>query len=200
MRVIIVVKGVEIFLCDNGIKAKFVLVSLKNVSLMALESSFVLAFIPHFDGHYDYWSMMIENFLWSKEYWSIVESYKRKNFDECPKISFGDCFTMDGKRICCHFQEVACEISDPSTRVVAFVEMSQNWLFPMKIVSIQSCLMVKVKDPSWSWHFRYAHLNYDGLKILEKKNMVIGLPPIIYSSLVCEKCVVTNNISLNFPK
>ena len=30
--------------------------------------------IPHFDGHYDHWSMLMENFLRSKEYWNVVES------------------------------------------------------------------------------------------------------------------------------
>ena len=29
--------------------------------------------IPKFDGHYDHWSMLMENFLRSKEYWILVE-------------------------------------------------------------------------------------------------------------------------------
>jgi hypothetical protein len=29
--------------------------------------------IPKFDGHFDHWSMLMENLLRSKEYWSIVE-------------------------------------------------------------------------------------------------------------------------------
>ena len=36
---------------------------------MAAESSnFVQPAIPKFDGHYDHWSMLMENFLRSKEY------------------------------------------------------------------------------------------------------------------------------------
>ena len=31
------------------------------------------ASIPRFDGHYDHWSMMMENFLRSKEMWCLVE-------------------------------------------------------------------------------------------------------------------------------
>ena len=38
------------------------------------ESTFVQAAIPCFDGHYDHWSMLMENFLRSKEYWPIVEA------------------------------------------------------------------------------------------------------------------------------
>ncbi|XP_070672459.1 uncharacterized protein [Malus domestica] len=36
--------------------------------------SFVQPTIPRFDGHYDHWSMLMENFLKSYEYWNLVES------------------------------------------------------------------------------------------------------------------------------
>lgn len=41
---------------------------------MASEGNFVQPAIPHFDGRYGHWSMLIENFLRSKEYWSLVET------------------------------------------------------------------------------------------------------------------------------
>ncbi|KAJ1397838.1 retrovirus-related Pol polyprotein from transposon TNT 1-94 [Sesbania bispinosa] len=37
------------------------------------EGNFVQAAISKFDGHYDHWSMLMENLLRSKEYWSLVE-------------------------------------------------------------------------------------------------------------------------------
>nr|KYP40287.1 hypothetical protein KK1_038401 [Cajanus cajan] len=37
------------------------------------EGSFVQVAIPKFDGHYDHWSMLMENLLKSKEYWNLVE-------------------------------------------------------------------------------------------------------------------------------
>jgi hypothetical protein len=37
------------------------------------ESSFMQPSIPKFDGHYDHWSMLMENLLRSKEYWSLIE-------------------------------------------------------------------------------------------------------------------------------
>lgn len=40
---------------------------------MASEN-FVQPAIPRFDGHYDHWSMLMENFLRSKEFWHVVES------------------------------------------------------------------------------------------------------------------------------
>ncbi|XP_075519991.1 uncharacterized protein LOC142553542 [Primulina tabacum] len=41
---------------------------------MATESNFVQPAISEFDGHYDHWSMLTENFLRSKEYWGLVEN------------------------------------------------------------------------------------------------------------------------------
>ncbi|KAH0755141.1 hypothetical protein KY290_025411 [Solanum tuberosum] len=40
---------------------------------MASESNYVQPAIPCFDGYYDHWSMLMKNFLRSKEYWPIVE-------------------------------------------------------------------------------------------------------------------------------
>ena len=41
---------------------------------MAAENNFVQPAIPKFDDHYDHWSMLMENFLRLKEYWSLVET------------------------------------------------------------------------------------------------------------------------------
>jgi len=85
----------------------------------------------------------------------------------------------------------ACEIYDPVRGVIAIIQMSSNRLFPLKIESIHSCLMAKIKDPSWLWHFRYVHLSFGGLKTLQQKNMVAGLPQISTTpSQVYEECVV----------
>ncbi|CAL8167453.1 unnamed protein product [Prunus armeniaca] len=40
---------------------------------MTTEGSFIQPTIPRFDGHYDHWSMLMENFLRSKEFWGLVE-------------------------------------------------------------------------------------------------------------------------------
>ncbi|KAL5760728.1 hypothetical protein ACOSP7_019223 [Xanthoceras sorbifolium] len=36
--------------------------------------NFVQPAIPRFNGYYDHWSMLMENFLRSKEYWQVVDS------------------------------------------------------------------------------------------------------------------------------
>ena len=46
----------------------------REIQSMAAENNIVQPAIPKFDGHYDYWSMLMENFLRSKEYWNLVET------------------------------------------------------------------------------------------------------------------------------
>jgi len=41
---------------------------------MASESSFIQLALPKFDRNYDHWAILMENFLCSKEYWSMVEN------------------------------------------------------------------------------------------------------------------------------
>ena len=94
----------------------------------------------------------------------------------------------------------ACEISDSSKGIIAIVKMSQNRLFPLKIENVHSCSIAEVKNPSWLWHFRYGHLNFCGLKILQRNSMVMGLPEIVVPSQVCEECVVGKQHHSQFPK
>jgi hypothetical protein len=62
---------------------------------MASENSFVQPAIPRFDGHYDHWSMLIENFLRSKEYWDLIETgitaaAEGSNFSEIQQKTYED--------------------------------------------------------------------------------------------------------------
>jgi len=83
------------------------------------------------------------------------------------------------------------ELYDPSRGAIVVVQISSNRLFPLKIIKSQPCLMAEIKDPSWRWHFRYGHLNFGGLKTLQQKDMVTGVPKIHIPSQICEECVVS---------
>jgi hypothetical protein len=37
-------------------------------------NNFIQPAIPRFDGHFDHWSMLMENFLRSKKFWILVET------------------------------------------------------------------------------------------------------------------------------
>ncbi|KAH7546562.1 hypothetical protein FEM48_Zijuj01G0213900 [Ziziphus jujuba var. spinosa] len=49
------------------------LYQIPNSNLFIASENFVQPAIPRFDGHYDHWSMLIENFLRSKEYWQAID-------------------------------------------------------------------------------------------------------------------------------
>jgi len=89
---LILCSPLNIFFCslpfNSGIKSKVSILWVRHVRFKnyilhqinlfpitkATDSNFVQVAIPRFDGHYDYWSMLMENFLQSKEYWPIIES------------------------------------------------------------------------------------------------------------------------------
>ena len=39
------------------------------------------------------------------------------------------------------------------------------------------------------WHFRFGHLNFGGMKLQNKNNMVKGFPLIDRTERVCEGCI-----------
>ncbi|CAL8115929.1 unnamed protein product [Prunus armeniaca] len=47
------------------------------------------------------------------------------------------------------------------------------------------------RDHSWKWHRRFGHLNYVGLKMLQDKEMVLGLPTLENFGDVCEGCTTS---------
>uniref|UniRef100_A0A803PAK3 CCHC-type domain-containing protein n=1 Tax=Cannabis sativa TaxID=3483 RepID=A0A803PAK3_CANSA len=65
-----------------------------------------------------------------------------------------------------------CRIEDANLGLIAQVNMTANRMFPLYLHNTtHSCLLAKLKDASWLWHFRYGHLNFGGLKTLQQKNM-----------------------------
>eukprot|EP01018_Ginkgo_biloba_P017412 Gb_00311 [translate_table: standard] len=54
-------------------------------------------------------------------------------------------------------------------------------------------------DESILWHCRYGHLNYGGLIMLRKNEMVAGLPFIQGSKEVCEGCIYGKHHRDSFP-
>ncbi|KAH9715667.1 hypothetical protein KPL71_021147 [Citrus sinensis] len=59
---------------------------------------------------------------------------------------------------------------------------------------------IQNQDQSWTWHLRYGHLNFGGLELLSKKNMVKGLPYINHPNQLCEGCLLGKQFRKSFPK
>ena len=78
--------------------------------------------------------------------------------------------------------------------------MAPNKVFPFSMPLKNCALKTEVLDGYELWHLRYGHLNYQGLKLLKQKNMVIGLPFIHMEEKICEGCIYGKMHRLPFPK
>ncbi|CAJ2640870.1 unnamed protein product [Trifolium pratense] len=92
-------------------------------------------------------------------------------------------------------------IRDHSNKFIAKVSMSRNRMFVLNIQNdVAQCLKMCYKEESWLWHLRFGHLNFGGLELLSKKEMVRGLPYINHPNQVCEGCLLGKQFKMSFPK
>lgn len=78
------------------------------------------------------------------------------------------------------FDNDSCIVSDKkSGQTVAIVPMTQKNMFPLNVSNIvKNVVVAKGVNETQLWHLRYGHLNINGLKLLTRKNMVVGLPKV----------------------
>ncbi|KAH9781356.1 hypothetical protein KPL71_008429 [Citrus sinensis] len=94
-----------------------------------------------------------------------------------------------------------CRIHDENLGLIAQVKMTANRMFPLYLHhTAHSCFAANFKDTTWLWHFRYGHLSFGGLKTLQQKNMVVGLPQFEQPSQLCEECIFSKQHRDKFPK
>lgn len=62
---------------------------------------------------------------------------------------------------------------DHASNVIAKVPMTRNRMFVLNFQNeVAQCLKVCYKDKSWCLHLRFGHLNFGGIELLSKKEMV----------------------------
>ncbi|KAM1022414.1 hypothetical protein ACFX2K_043716 [Malus domestica] len=74
-----------------------------------------------------------------------------------------------------------CKIFHPEKGLIMETEMSCNRMFAVLArcpSKEQMCLSLLTTYQSQLWHYRYRHLSWNGLKILQQKKMVDRLPQI----------------------
>ena len=82
-------------------------------------------------------------------------------------------------------------------------KMSANRMFRSHAVSypiVSTCLSTTTEKTAQLWHCRYGHLSYKGLKTLQEKKMVSGLPELKSPSELCGDCMVGKQHKASFPK
>ncbi|KZV18661.1 hypothetical protein F511_40615 [Dorcoceras hygrometricum] len=99
------------------------------------------------------------------------------------------------------FDESHCIITEKATgHVLAKVNMAENHMFPLVFSKLESHAMVTMtKNASQLWHLRYGHLHTAGLRLLNQKEMVCGLPRIDVDGAVCEGCIYGKQSKRSFP-
>ena len=99
------------------------------------------------------------------------------------------------------FDDDKCNIIDKRKGQIISIQMAPNKVFPLFMPFGQNnALKCENMDESILWHLRYGHLNFNGLKLLKQKNMVLGLPFISSNLKVCEGCIYGKMHRLPFPK
>ncbi|XP_070667503.1 uncharacterized protein [Malus domestica] len=76
-------------------------------------------------------------------------------------------------------QHGKCSIYHSGRGLVMETEMSSNRMFIILARSLlkeQHCFNSTIEDQSQLWHRRYGHLSWNGLKVLQQKKIVQGLP------------------------
>ncbi|GKV16453.1 hypothetical protein SLEP1_g27093 [Rubroshorea leprosula] len=99
------------------------------------------------------------------------------------------------------FHDGLCEIKcSKSDMPLAKIPMAKNKMFPLEISCLNDlALVANVKDDFKLWHLRYWHLHFNGLKLLNQKKMVYGLPSVVPIDDVCEGCVYGKQHRNAFP-
>ncbi|TQE03722.1 hypothetical protein C1H46_010696 [Malus baccata] len=100
-------------------------------------------------------------------------------------------------------QHGKCKIFHPEKGLILETEMTRNRMFALIAhcpLKEQKCLTMTTSDQATLWHCRYGHLSWNGLKVLQQKNMVEGLPKLTVCQKVCEDCLVGKQHRDSFPR
>ncbi|KAL5745296.1 hypothetical protein ACOSP7_026442 [Xanthoceras sorbifolium] len=100
-------------------------------------------------------------------------------------------------------QRGTCKIYHHEKGLIMEITMSSNQMFKLFAqtqLKEEACFNSFMDDPARLWHNIYGHLSYSGLRLLQQKGMVRGLPYLEISSKICEDCLVGKQQRDPFPR
>lgn len=113
---------------------------------------------------------------------------------------------LQEKNISVIFQKGICKIYHDDRGLLVESKMSANRLFMLidqtsdAERSKQHCFQTVAEDVPKLWHERYGHLSHRGMKMLQSRNMVRGLPAFDEQSFTCSDCLVGKQPRNAIPK
>ncbi|KAJ0040709.1 hypothetical protein Pint_28005 [Pistacia integerrima] len=96
-----------------------------------------------------------------------------------------------------------CGVYHPRKGLIMQTPMSTNRMFVIlvtKMPTISTCFQTVFEDNTHLWHCHYGHLSFKGLKTLQQKEMVKGLPAMTLPSKLCKDCMVSKQHRKPIPK
>ena len=100
---------------------------------------------------------------------------------------------LQAKRLTILFQNGRYKVFHPERGLIIETKMSLNRMFVLHAISqpvASTCFNTITKDIEQLWHRRYGHLNFKGLKTLQQRKMVDGLPQLKSPLRPCKNCLV----------
>ncbi|XP_023770110.1 uncharacterized protein LOC111918713 [Lactuca sativa] len=91
-------------------------------------------------------------------------------------------------------------VHDTAGKLLMKVRRSSNRLYKIELVEARSmCLIARISDPTWLWHVRMGHTNFNSMKNMSKKKMIEGMPKLNILTKPCEGCLSGKQIRKPFP-
>ncbi|KAI3523596.1 hypothetical protein L1887_01838 [Cichorium endivia] len=91
-------------------------------------------------------------------------------------------------------------VHDAAGKLLMKVRRSPNRLYKIELEDIRfMCLTARVSDPTWVWHARMGHINFNSIKYMSEKKLVEGMPKINIPPQPCEGCLVGKQTRSSFP-
>lgn len=100
-------------------------------------------------------------------------------------------------------QHGKCKIFHPSKGLIIQSEMSANRMFVVLAAMMpkaSTCFQAVTENETHLGHCRFRHLNFKGLRTLQYKKMVSGLPSLKTPTKLCTNCLVGKQHRDTIPK
>lgn len=91
-------------------------------------------------------------------------------------------------------QRGTCRVYHDERGLIAECKMSRNRMFVLfdqtnEATRRQRCMQITSNEAPKLWHERYGHLSHGGMKTLQSKSMVRGLPSFDIQTFTCSDCL-----------